>query len=258
MSDPKLFLDLFWEDINYIEIGEFSDETAFQRFLDLIRHKEISYGVHSPLFRNGSKYDLIQKVHMEPDAAWVQLEFEAERLSLLGARYILVHFPYFMNEVEANPNELIENGLKKLGYIQHKYKIPFICEPKLGAGRSPVGIQYLHDFPIEKWNEYGMKIYIDIGDYLVATGDNIITYLEKWKKHIQIVHLHNVLYNGDKYIWIPVHPSQEHGDFYKVEHIIRFLSKCENVTFIFEHTPHSNPSKVHVEQGYQWIKAIVR
>lgn len=257
MSDPKLFQDLFWEGINHIEIGEFPDETAFQNFLELKKDKHVSYGVHSPLFRNGSKYDLIQKVQIEPATAWEQLELEAERLAALDATYILVHFPYFKKEAEGNPNQIIESGLKKLSYLQQKYKIPIICEPKLGLERSAVGIQYLHDFPIEVWNSYGLKLCIDIGDYLLATGDNIIAYLAKWKAHIKVVHLHNVSYQGDKYIWIPVHPSHDFGAFYKVEHIIRFLSQCEDITFIFEHTPHSNPSKKFVEEGYQWVRTII-
>lgn len=257
MSDPELFQDLFWEGINHIEIGEFPDEAAFQHFLEINKDKQLSYGVHSPLLRSGSKYDLLQKVQLEPSIAWEQLELEAERLSALGAKYILVHFPYFKQEVEENVNELIEAGLNKLSCLQAKYKIPFICEPKLGLGRSPVGIQYLHHFPLEIWNKYGLKLCIDIGDYLIATGDNMIAYLDQWKAHIKAVHLHNVLYEGDKYIWIPVHPSHESGNFYKVEHIIRFLARCEDVTFIFEHTPHSNPSKQLVEEGYQWIRSLI-
>lgn len=257
MSDPELFQDLFWEGIHHVEIGEFPDEAAFQHFLEINKDKQVSYGVHSPLFRSGSKYDLLQKVQIEPAAAWEQLELEAERLSALGAAYILVHFPYFKKEAEENVTEIIEDGLKKLSRLQDKYKIPFICEPKLGLERSPVGIQYLHDFPIETWNKYGLKLCIDIGDYLIATGDDILAYLDKWRAHIKAVHLHNVLYEGDKYIWIPVHPSHEFGDFYKVEHIIRFLAQCEDVMFIFEHTPHSNPSKQLVEEGYRWIREII-
>jgi hypothetical protein len=45
------------------------------------------------------KYDLLQKINIEPENAWEQLEAEAKQLSVLGADYILVHFPYFKEEI---------------------------------------------------------------------------------------------------------------------------------------------------------------
>jgi sugar phosphate isomerase/epimerase len=256
LSNPEQFSQLVREGIDHIEIGEFPDEAALQLFLELNRHWRKSFGVHSPLFRNGSKYDLIQTVQHEPQTAWEQLETEAERLSKLGAEYILVHFPYFADKVEDEADEIIENGLKRLSGLQQKYEIAFVCEPKLGLGRSSAGIEYLHHFPAEIWSRYGMKLCIDIGDYLMGTGDDILNYLLKWKQHIKVVHLHNVLYKEDKYIWIPVHPSQEAGNYFKIERVVRFLAQCENVRFILEHTPHSNPSEAFVEEGLSWIRDL--
>lgn len=259
LTNPEQFGELFWDDIDFIEIGEFPNESAFRAFLDLCKEKQMPFGVHSPLLRNGSKYDLLEKVSFEPIVARKKLESEAELLSRLGAEYILVHFPYFKGETTENVNEKIENGLKDLSRIQKEYGIPIVCEPKLGMGRSAKGIQYLDSFPIEKWEKYNLKLCIDIGDYLIATGDEIVTYLEKWKDHIKVVHLHNVAYEGDRYIWIPVHPSHEdNGKQYKIEHILSFLSKCKEINFIFEHTPHTNPSKEFVLQGYLWTRNIVR
>ncbi|WP_429848138.1 sugar phosphate isomerase/epimerase family protein [Brevibacillus panacihumi] len=259
LTSPEQFGELFWDDIDVIEIGEFPNESAFRAFLDLCKEKQMPFGVHSPLLRNGSKYDLIEKVSFEPIAARKNLEREAALLSRLGAEYILVHFPYFKGETTENVNEKIENGLKDLSRIQKEYGIPIVCEPKLGMGRSAKGIQYLDSFPIKKWEKYNLKLCIDIGDYLIATGDEIVTYLEKWKDHIKVVHLHNVAYEGDRYIWIPVHPSHEDkGKQYKIAHILSFLSKCKEINFIFEHTPHTNPSKEFVLQGYLWTRNIVR
>ncbi|MGM0885107.1 MAG: TIM barrel protein [Bacillota bacterium] len=257
LSNPELFNNLFWDDIDLIEIGEFPDESAFNAFLELSKAKQMPFGVHSPLIRNGSKYDLLEKVSIEPSIAWKQLEEEAALLSRLGAKYILVHFPYFFRETTENVEEIIETGLQKLHQIQTKYTVDIICEPKLGFGRSAIGIQYLDSFPIEIWGRYSLKLCIDIGDYLMATGDEILKYLDKWKEHIKIVHLHNVAYKDNKYIWIPVHPSHENsGKQYKIAHIINFLSQCKELIFIFEHTPHSNPSKDFVLEGYDWIRKI--
>ena len=37
-----------------------------------------------------------------------------------GPRYLLVHFPYFKEEVDVDTNEIIGEGLKKLTYIQNR------------------------------------------------------------------------------------------------------------------------------------------
>lgn len=52
-----------------------------------------------------------------------------------------------------------------------------------------------------------------------------------------------------------MHPSHENnGKQFKIAHIINFLSQCEELKFIFEHTPHCNPSKELVQEGYDWIR----
>lgn len=257
LSNPELYMELFWEQIEHIEIGEFPNEEAVDKFLELCKEKNISFSIHSPLLRNGSKYDLIEKVYFDSEYAWEQLELEAKKMSTLGAKYLLVHFPYFKQEVEMDTDEIIEEGLKKLRYIQNKYSIEFVCEPKLGLNRSSAGINYLNKFPIEIWAKYNMKLCIDIGDYIIATGNEILNYIFKWKEFIKVVHLHNIHYEGDGYIWIPVHPTQEHSGNHKVKEIIKFLSKSKEVTFIFEHTPETNPNKEFVNEGYKWVRSII-
>jgi hypothetical protein len=66
------------------------------------------------------------------------------------------------------------------------------------------------------------------------------------------------LFQEDKYWWVPVHPSQEEGGYYKLEPIIRNLAQSEDVTFVFEHTPHSKPSKAFVEEGFRWVQTLLR
>jgi len=154
-------------------------------------------------------------------------------------------------------NGAIQNGLERLTRLQEKYGLPIICEPKLGINKSPAGIQYFRESSIESWKNIG--ICIDIGDFLMAIGDNILDYLEKWSDFIKVVHLHNVEFNKDhKYWWIPVHPSHEtDGIHYRLEEIIRFLARSHSKTFIFEHTPHGEPSPEFVQQGYAWVKRLV-
>lgn len=259
LSDPSKLRDLFtYEMINHIEIGEFPDEAAFHQFLHFKRQENITYGIHSPLLRHMSKYDLVEKVQFEPEEAWEQFESEVETMARLGAAYILVHFPYFKEEKDTDTVDIIESGLKKFHQLQERYAIPIVCEPKLGHNRSPFGIQALDRFPLETWNKYGIKLCIDVGDYLLATGCDALNYVKKWRDHIKVVHLHHVEFRGEKYIWIPVHPSYEadHSHF-QVKKLIKQLAKSPDVFFIFEHTPHSKPTKAFVEEGIQWVKELI-
>ncbi|GAQ19592.1 xylose isomerase-like TIM barrel [Oceanobacillus picturae] len=259
MSDPEKFPLLFSKkDISHIEIGEFPNEAAFNDFLELVKNKNVTFGLHSPLYRNQSKYDLLEKVQYEPEQAWQQFEKEVNYMSQLEAEYILVHFPYFKEEQDIDTNAIIERGLKRLHFLQEKYSITIVCEPKLGLNKSTFGIKSLDRFPIEIWDKYGIKLCIDIGDYLLAIGDRAREYIEKWKRHIKVVHLHNVEFHNNKYIWVPVHPSHELDDtHYNVKHLLSLLSTSSNVCFVFEHTPHTNPTEAFVNEGISWVKEII-
>lgn len=259
MTDPEKFPLLFSkENVNHIEIGEFPSEESFHYFKELLNGKNVTFGLHSPLYRNQSKYDLLEKVQYEPEQAWKQFESEVKYMSQLGAEYVLVHFPYFIQEIDIDTNTMIENGIKRLHTLQEKYSITIVCEPKLGPNKSSFGIRALDHFPIEIWNKYEIKLCIDIGDYILATGDQVMDYIEKWKKHIKVVHLHNVEFQNDKYIWVPIHPSHEISDsHFKVNDLIVKLSTSSDVFFVFEHTPHTNPSETFVNEGIDWVKEII-
>ncbi len=255
LSNPERFQDLFWNGIEHIEIGEFSKEEDFQLFLKICNKYRARFGVHSPLFRQDSKYDLLEKVVHKPAFAWKRLEEEAERLSKLGAEYLLVHFPYFKEEIDGDPDALIEEGLQKLSRIQKQYQLPIVCEPKLGLNRSTAGIEYLHQFSEKTWSEYDLKLCIDIGDYLMAKGDLALEYIQKWENHIAVAHIHNVTYQGEKYIWTPVHPSYE-DELYALAPLLSYLAGMDGLRFVFEHTPHTNSSASFVKEGFEWVKSI--
>lgn len=256
LSKAELFTELFWEDIHHIEIGEFFSLTEFDEFLNLInQNTDMTLGIHSPLVRGESKYDLIDRVYYDSTLAWRQLEAEMARLVEVGVDYILVHFPYFHDVVSSDSNRMIENGLKKLQCLQRKYGIDIICEPKLGHLRSIAGIKYLNDFPVDTWAKYNIGICIDIGDYIIATGEKFFEFVEKWKPFIKVVHLHNVKYIGNKHIWTPVHPSDESNN---IKEIIEYFSKLKDVTFIFEHTPELTLSKSLVQEGCEWVRRITK
>ncbi|MYL54483.1 TIM barrel protein [Pontibacillus yanchengensis] len=257
LSDEAKFDELFRTETDHIEIGEFASEHAFRQFLEK-NLNEKSYGIHSPLYRSNSKYDLLEYVQMEPEQAWEQIEQEAEKLSRLGAEYMLVHFPYFKGEVGENGNAQIEAGLQRLSNLQKETNLPIVCEPKLGKGANPAGISHLYNFPIDAWEKYGLHLCMDIGDYLIAVGDGIDQHIQKWNEFIKVVHLHNVVNDTGHYIWNMIHPSQEHDpSYYKVEEIIKQLATGKDKIFVFEHTPHTQPDEQTVREGIQWVRELI-
>ncbi|MCM3719511.1 TIM barrel protein [Fictibacillus phosphorivorans] len=257
MSDTSLLQDLFIDETSHIEIGELENEAAYKQFLSMIRNSNKSFGLHSPLFRNNSKYDLIEYVQFEPKQSWLQFEDEVKRMAEAGAAYILVHFPYFRDEAK-QPEQLIEEGLQKLSLLQEKYDLSIVCEPKLGMWKSARGIEYLHKFPVSLWKKYGLELCIDIGDYLLSATKlsmNPLTLIKKWQDHIKVVHLHNIEFIEGKYIWIPIHPSHENDDVhFPLKEILSTIANRNNVYWVLEHTPHSCPKKEFVMEGIQWLK----
>ncbi|RNB84594.1 sugar phosphate isomerase/epimerase [Brevibacillus fluminis] len=257
LSDPAHFSALFWEGIDHIEIGEFPDEPSFSTFLDMYRNQTITFGIHSPLLRTGSKYDLLESVFMDSALAWKQVEHECRMLQQLGATYLLVHFPYFKRGVPARGIELLEQGLDRLRSIQQASGLPIICEPKLGFDKSPTAIQFFHDSPLSLWADIGLCM--DIGDFLLADSDSVSRCVDKWHNQIKVVHLHNVEHKDEgKYWWIPVHPSHENdGIHFQTSSLIRQLAQSPQVTFIFEHTPHNQASAAFIQEGYEWVKMLI-
>ncbi|GGH78251.1 sugar phosphate isomerase/epimerase [Pullulanibacillus pueri] len=259
MSAPEQIENLFDYGVSHIEIGEFPDEEAFQKFLQLHNQRHVTFGVHAPIYRSGSKNDLLQKVKFPPEVAWEQLEKEAKRLSSLGADYILVHFPFLIHDLGEEGHQTLEQALRRLSDIQRQHGIMIVCEPKLGVERSALAIKTLQSLPIDTWGKYGLKLCIDVGDYALATGDKFLDYLKKWRHYVKIVHLHNIEYRGDKYYWVPIHPShEEDGQHVPLKAVIEQLSLSPDVVFVLEHTPHLNPGDAFVREGLHWLQELLK
>lgn len=255
LSDPDQFDHLFRFGCSHVEIGEFPDENAYKLFLERVRKQKKTFGVHSPLIRGGSKYDLIEPVSMPVENARRLFEEEVSTLAKAGAEYVLVHFPYFKERVSDPTESIIEEGLVFLSDLQKRYDISIVCEPKLGKNRSSCGIDYLKQFPVEVWRKYGVSICIDIGDYRMATNEQWPKYIEPLLPFIRVVHLHNVTLQGDKYLWSVLHPNQSIG--YDMQPIIEKLKDGTKKYFIFEHTPHTAPTDESVREGIDWVRQLI-
>lgn len=252
---------LFWADTEHVEIGELADERSLQHFLSLCRAYRRSFGVHSPLFRGGSKYDLLEAVDRAPEIAWAQVEHEAVRVATLGGEYLLVHFPYFQEVPDLSAaHKTIRHGLERLSRIQKRSGTRIVCEPKLGKHRSPAGIEALRHLPAKVWAEQALSVCIDVGDCLIAAGPHgAWDCIQPLLPFVRVVHLHNVEFWQDgRYIWVPPHPSHESdGIHFPLQEILGQLATLSDVVFVFEHTPHSDPSDDFVMEGFEWIRSLV-
>ncbi|GEN51973.1 TIM barrel protein [Halobacillus faecis] len=253
LSNRDRLPELFDKGLPHVEIGEFGDRDSYLSFLSLARENKVSFGIHVPHFRENSKYDLLEEVKMEPTFARELFVKEVQEAARSGASYVLVHFPYFKGEAEFT-NEKIEEGLQFLHHLQELYDIPIVCEPKLGQNKSPAGIQYLYDFPMKLWEEYGLSICIDIGDYRIAVEDKWREYIEPLLPFTKVVHMHNVRFTDEAYIWTPIHRDfEKQGTAFDMAPCIELLAKGRDKYFILEHTPHTNPSGKDVDDGIEWV-----
>jgi hypothetical protein len=50
--------------------------------------------------------------------------------------------------------------------------------------------------------------------------------------------------------------QEQNNAFYKVKHMIKALANGEDVTFIFEHTTHTNTINEFVSEGIEWMQSL--
>lgn len=257
MSEKSLFGELLSYGVNHVEVGEFANMDEYDLLMNMISERNYSFGIHSPILRSQSKYDLAEEVHFSPDTAIKQLTEEAARLSRTPAKYLLVHFPYFEKETGEPHLDTIEDRLKKLKNIQDTYNITVVCEPKLNGYMSPYSINVMDSIPVGLWAEYGIKICIDLGDYLLAAKHKMEDMIYKWIDHVGVVHLHNVAFDEVRYRWIPIHPDDKQTKEYHMDRIIKTIAQKDNIYFVMEPTPHIHKSKEYMLEGLDWVKSII-
>lgn len=69
LSETGWLEELFRPDIEHIEIGLFEDRAVADRFASRSRQRGKRFGIHSPLIRGGSRYDLLEGLEMSTESA---------------------------------------------------------------------------------------------------------------------------------------------------------------------------------------------
>ena len=234
------------------EVSDWAKENENVRVVVLI-------GFHSPLFRGGSKYDLLKQVQQAPERAWQQLEEELSIARDNQVEYVLVHFPYFPLASEDNPTPQIEAGLSRLRSLQDRYETKVLCEPKLGIRRDPGGIGILKAYPVDKWRGFGVSMCWDMGDYLLVshTLEECLSELRRWCDVIDALHVHNVKVTPEKYYWIAIHPSHEDSEeFFTIKPLLSEVREMD-MLLVWEHTPHFTANHGFALEGFQWAKGVL-
>lgn len=253
LSDPSRWGDLLWPGINGIEVG-FLAPGDLSAVAELIAQHGLEWGVHSPLYRGGHSNDLLGPGGLLPAPA-AQLRREIETVAPPGARYLLIHFPWFAGD-DGSPLA-VEAGLQGLLRIQAESRMPLILEPKLGIQRDPGGINLLYRMGAEALA--GARLCLDLGDWWLAAkgmGVPFGTLIEPFLSLAASFHVHHVHEGDERYIWTPFHPSTD-ADFGFLPLLRAAASQDPDVMIVFEHTPHLVPSQSYVREGVEWLKGAI-
>jgi sugar phosphate isomerase/epimerase len=259
LSESDRIHELAWQGTDHIEAGELRSPADLEALLSLCRGHGRSLGFHSPLYRGGSKYDLISAVEQSPEVAWQQLEDELRIAQDNDVEYVLVHFPYFQTASVPNPVSQIEAGLERISLLQDRYATKVLCEPKLGDNRDPGSIAILSGYSPARWREFGVSMCWDMGDNLLAATSTraCVEQLHRWRTEIDIIHVHNVKVTDEKYYWIPIHPSfEEQTEHFTLEPLL-VAARDMDATLVWEHTPHFEDSREFVMAGVEWARGIL-
>jgi sugar phosphate isomerase/epimerase len=258
LSQTERLAELFRQGIDHIEIGLFENVNVAESFIRRARRQGKTVGIHSPLLRGGSKYDLLQSIDMPQENAWEQIEQELVWCSRFGATYLLVHFPY-AHRSGVLDLPLVQDGIKRLSALQRRTGVKIVCEPKLGDDRDPAGIRWLRTAPTHIFSNAGLTLCWDVGDHLLAnvSETEYFSQFERWRESISIIHLHNVRMEGVKYRWVPPHPTRSavNGE-HDLAPIIRRFPR--NVTIVSEYTPQQVATAANIDTSYHYLRALTQ
>ena len=255
-SQTERLGELFRSDVEHIEIGMFENLNVAEDFVKRAKQRRKSVGIHSPLVRGGSKYDLLEAVDLPTADAWKQIEEELDWCQKASIEYILIHFPFAQKRGTLNV-PLVTEGTRRLGSLQARTGVKIVCEPKLGVNHDPAGIAWLRTAPRRIFSDAGLDICWDVGDHLLAnrTEMDYFAQFNRWRSHISVIHLHNVGRNGATYRWTPPHPRKSVVDAdYDLSRIVKQFPK--SATIVSEYTPQRVATETTINTSFQYLKAL--
>lgn len=250
LSESSRLSELFTWGCSAIEIGSFADEQAYSYVLQECRKRDMQLAIHSPFYRDGNRYGLLQ----DEASAWTELERDLAVAQQDDLAYVLIHFPYFGAPVQCGALASIRISAERIVSLSQKYGIPVLIEPKLGPGYDYSALKLLQSLPLAELKAWGLAFCMDVGDIYIASQLSDMPYLDI-VSHLapltHAVHLHDVVVREDGYFWTPV-TGRDSVPIAETLAVLR--SEERDIYLVLEHTPHLVESREQVERGIAWLR----
>ncbi len=256
MSDVARLERLLWPSIDAIEIGSLDGEADLHAVLDLVERRHLAWAMHMPLWRRG-----LARVPMASAGPSPEEERSLRADMALGQRYkaayALGHAPWLPDHrmPVARAEALARETVHLLRNLSRAYDLPVVLELKLGLNRDPGILSYLLADPEGFLDLDEVHLCLDTGDWLLACetlGVDPVRAFEPLAALTAVVHAHAVERGSDHYLWKPIHPSSP--DAAAVRDLCQLaLEARDELTLVFEHTPHVDPGPAYDLEGYHWL-----
>lgn len=249
LSESSRLPELFTWGCSAIEIGSFADAQAYSYVLQECRKRHMQLAIHSPFYRDGNRYGLLQG----DASAWVELERDLAVAQRDGLAYVLIHFPYFTTPVQSGARACIRTAAERITSLSQKYAIPVLIEPKLGPNCDYSALKLLQSLPLAELRAWGPSFCLDVGDIYIASQLSDMPYLDM-VSHLapltHAVHLHDVVIREDGYFWTPLTGKPSVPIIETLELLPAFE---RDIFLVLEHTPHLVESREQVQNGIAWL-----
>lgn len=249
-SSSQRLPELFNWHTQAIEIGNLGYDGDLEFLMGKSNRSGLKVGFHCPLYSLDSRYGFL----LDDDTARDELRRACRLASDWGVSYIVIHFPYMWDTSGRNLGiQRVRRGLEIIKTFEGLYKVPIICEPKLGPRKDPsafIALMAISEARLPQWN---LSLCLDVGDIYLACRllkypyQDMISQLAPW---CRVVHLHHVWLGGRKYYWSPV---AKQGNVPILDTMDILKNGSADIYAVLQHCPHRTGSRESVADGINWL-----
>ncbi len=247
---------MMWPDIGAIEIGGLSSPKDLETVLAAVAAQGIAWAMHMPLWRSRPR-----RVPVAPSGLSAEEERYLREDMATGSRrhasYALVHAPWLPSHSlpEREARAIAQGTVDFLAELALAHDLPLALELKLGLQRDPGVLAYFLAAPDDFLDLQGGTFCVDTGDWVLACEAlelDPVRAFAPFAARTSVLHVHAVERATQPYLWRPIHPTDPDA--------VTMLRLCqvaqaarEELTVVFEHTPHLDPGPDYDLEGYAWL-----